>query len=153
MCGGGGGASSQLIGGGGERRVRFALARKAQATRAVLQRRLELPVALDETLLVVVVVLEVPHRRPPVLDEVGLVVRMEQAQAARRHPAQLVVVDAEVIHAEVSELVRVVQLDRLQQPEALFDGLVGRQPFQVFNHASLDKRNQTRQAETIGELH
>lgn len=90
--------------------IRLGLPRETETARAALQRGLEFLVALRQAFLVVVVVLQVPDGRPPVLHQVVLVLGVQDAQAARGHAAQLVVVDAEVVHAPVGQLVSVVQL-------------------------------------------
>lgn len=56
-----------------------------------------------------------PNRRPAVLSQVLLVLRVETTQQLRRHLTQLVVVDAEVVHAPVRQLVSVVQLEKQKQ--------------------------------------
>lgn len=52
----------------------------------------------------------VPDRRPAVLVQILLILRMKQPHAARRHFAQLVIVNAEMIHAPVGQLIGIVQL-------------------------------------------
>lgn len=96
-----------------EGRIRLRFTREAKASRAVLVVRFQLLVTLRKTFLVVVIVLEVPHRRPPVLHQVRLVIRMEQPEVPRRHATQLVVVDAQVIHTPVRQLMTIVQLEEI----------------------------------------
>lgn len=44
------------------------------------------------------------------LHQVSLIVRMQETETARRHPAQFVVINAKVIHTPIGQLMTVVQL-------------------------------------------
>lgn len=65
--------------------------------------------------LVVVEVFQEPNRRPPVLLEIVLIIRVQRLQRLQRHFADDVVVDAEVRHAPVRQLVGVVQLQSAER--------------------------------------
>lgn len=93
-----------------QRRIRFRFSRETETTGARFERRFQLFIALSQTFLIVIVVFQIPDRGPPVFHQVSLVVRMQETETAGRHPAQFVVINAEVIHAPVGELVTVVQL-------------------------------------------
>lgn len=69
-----------------------------------------LPVVVVETALVVVKVLQVPHRRPPVLHQIVLILRVQCPEALWRHFADGIEVDAQVGHAPLGELMGVVEL-------------------------------------------
>lgn len=88
--------------------------------RAVFLPIVELPVELVHAALVVVVVLKIPDRRPAVLSQVVLIIRMEALQAPRRQLADAVVVDAQVGHAPLGQLVRVVELEEVILLETKF---------------------------------
>lgn len=53
----------------------------------------------------------VPDRRPSVLVQILLVLRMKQPHATRRHFAQLIIVNAKMIHAPVGQLIGIMQLE------------------------------------------
>lgn len=56
-----------------------------------------------------------PNRRPAVLSQVLLVLGMQTTQQLGRHLAQLVVVDTQMVHAPVGQLISVMQLQQQQQ--------------------------------------
>lgn len=56
-----------------------------------------------------------PNGRPAVLRQVLLVLRMKGSQQFGRHLAQLVVVDTEMIHAPVSQLICIVELEQVTE--------------------------------------
>lgn len=57
-----------------------------------------------------IVAVSLPNRRPAVFTEILLIFRMQKSQATRRHFAEFVIIDAQVVHAPVGKLVCVVQL-------------------------------------------
>lgn len=87
--------------------------------------------------------------------QVLLVFRMQKPQATGRHFAEFVVIDAQVVHTPVSELIGVVKLARLQKPQTVFNGLVVvglRESLQVLDDPTLDEVNQARQAQPVGQF-